>query len=100
MPMGGAVQRQKELEAHETERDGGAIDKNVRGTCNGSFPHDGSSPNDHCNPDAETQKPWVTVRNVVRGAAIVNSIGAPATKFFELDLKAAYTQLLHQATQR
>lgn len=100
VPMGGTVQRQKELEAYETERDGGAIDKNVRGTYNGSFPHDGSSPNDHCNPDPDTQKPWVTVRNVVRGAAILNSIGAPAVKFFKLDLKAAYTQLLHQVTQR
>jgi hypothetical protein len=98
--MGGTVQRQKELGAYETERGGGATDKNARGTYNGSFPHDGSSPNDHCNPDPDTQKPWVTVRNVVRGAAIVKSIGAPATKFFKIDLKAAHTQLTHQATQR
>jgi hypothetical protein len=100
VPVGGTAQRQKELEACETERDGGAIDKNLRGTHNGSFPHGGSSPNDHCNPDPDAQKPWVTVRNVVRGAAMANSVGAPATKFFKIDLKVAYTQLSHQVTQR
>ena len=100
VPMGGTVQRQKELEAHEIERDGGDIDKNVRGTYNGSFPLDGTSPNDHCEPAHGTQKPWVSMRPVVRGAAIVRSIGAPAAKMFKLDLKAAYTQLLHQVSQR
>jgi hypothetical protein len=100
VPMGGTVQRQKELEAYEIERDGGDIDKNVRGTYNGSFPLDGTSPNGHCEPEPGTQKPWVSMRPVARGAAIVRSIGAPAAKMFKLDLKAAYTQLLHQVSQR
>jgi hypothetical protein len=100
VPMGGTVQRQKELEAYEIERDGGDIDKNVRGTYNGSFPLDGTSPNDHCKPEEHTQKPWVSMRPVVRGAAIVRSIGAPAAKMFKLDLKAACTQLPHQVSQR
>jgi hypothetical protein len=93
VPMGGTVQRQKELEACEIERDGGDIDKHVRGTYNGSFPLDGTSPNGHCEPEPGTQKPWASIRPVVRGAAIVRSTGAPAAKMFKLDLKAAYAQL-------
>jgi hypothetical protein len=100
VPMGGTVQRQKDVERYEAERGGGAIAKNVRGTYNGSFPHDGTSPNDHCEPDEGTTRPWVTLRNVVLGACILKSIGAAEVKFFKLDLKAAYTQLIHQQTQR
>ena len=57
VPMNGSVARQKDLESYERERDGVDIAKVIRGTYNGSFPHDGSSPNDHCLPgggDPET----------------------------------------------
>ena len=100
VPMGGTVQRQKDKERYEIERHGGEIAKNVRGTYNGSFPHDGTSPNDSCEPDEGTARPWVTLRNVVLGACILKSIGATSVQFFKLDLKAAYTQLIHQKSQR
>ena len=100
VPMGGTVQRQKDLEAYEMERDGQDVPKNVRGTYNGSFPHDGTSPNDHCDQDPETSKPWVTMPRVVQGVNILRNIGAPTVKAFKLDLKAAYTQLFHQSSQR
>jgi hypothetical protein len=89
VPVGGTAQRQKDLEAHETERDGGDVPKNVRGTHDGSFPHDGTSPNDHCNQGPETSKPWVTMPRVVQGVNILRNIGAPKVKAFKLDLKAA-----------
>ena len=100
VPMGGTVQRQKDLEAYEMERDGRDVPKNVRGTYNGSFPHDGTSPNDHCDQDPATSKPWVTMPRVVQGVNILRNIGAPTVKAFKLDLKAAYTQLFHQSSQR
>ena len=110
VPMGGSVARQKDLESYELEKIGG-IGKQVRGTYNGSFPHDDTSPNAHCEPTPEEEprldhwkpsdnKTWVTLRAVVRGAAILRNIGAPTVKSFKIDLKAAYTQMIHQTTQR
>lgn len=100
VPMNGSEARQKDLESYERERDGFDIAKVIRGTYNGSFPHDGSSPNDHCCPEEGTQKPWVATKHVVRNANVLRAIGAPTVKGFKLDLKAAYTQLFHQITQR
>jgi hypothetical protein len=100
VPMGGTVQRQKDIERCEVERHGGMIAKNVRGTYNGSFPHDGTSPNDDCEPEEGTTRPWVTLRNVVLGACTLKSVGAREVQFFKLDLKAAHTQPTHQLTQR
>jgi hypothetical protein len=99
-PLNGSVARQKELEDYEKERDGFDIGKVVRGTYNGSFPHDGSSPNDLCIPEEGTQKEWACMRHMVRNASILRAIGAPTVEGFKLDLKAAYTQLFHQLTQR
>jgi hypothetical protein len=100
VPLNGSVARQKELEDYERERDGFDIGKVVRGTYNGSFPHDGSSPNDFCVPEEGTQKQWVCMRHMVRNASTLRAIGAPTVEGFKLDLKAAYTQLFHQLTQR
>ena len=100
VPLNGSVARQKELEDYEQERDGFDIRKVVRGTYNGSFPHDGTSPNDFCCPEEGTQKPWVCMRNMVHNASVLKAIGAPTVEGFKLDLKAAYTQLFHQITQR
>jgi hypothetical protein len=71
----------------------------TRGVWYGSSPHDGSSPNAHCELPAEENPPWVTMWNVVQGFCVLLSIGVQL-KFWKFDLKAAYCQMLHQVTQR
>ena len=73
-------------------------DKKVRGTWDGSCPHDGSDPNSHCFLLPELNPPWVTIKEVVEGCCVLKSIGVPVV-FFKLDLRRAYTQLFQQTTQ-
>ena len=112
-PMGESVARRKDLGSYELEKVG-QIGKQVRGTYNGPFPHDETSPNAHCEPTPEDEprndhwkpsdnKTWVTLRAVVRGAATLRNIGAATVQCFKIDLKAvaaACTQMTHQVTQR
>jgi hypothetical protein len=70
----------------------------IRGVWDGSSPHDGSSPNDHCDLLPDENPPWVTVMNVIQTFCVLLSIGVKV-KFWKLDYKAAYCQLHQQVTQ-
>jgi hypothetical protein len=73
-------------------------ERKVRGTWNGSAPHDGSDPNSFCHLPPELNAGWVTINDMTEATCVLLSIGVPVV-FFKLDLRRAYTQLFMQSTQ-
>ena len=72
--------------------------KKVRGTWNGSYPHDDTDINSHCYIEADLNPPWTTMADVTDAACVLLSTECPV-QCFKLDLRRAYTQMHHQATQ-
>ena len=97
IPVNGTVGRPKEPEMRKLLM-GLPHQDNVRGTWDGSSPHDGSSPNDYCELYPELSPPWVTARNIVQSFCVLLSVGNPV-KFWKVDLRRAYTQMFMQITQ-
>ena len=96
VPVNGTEQRLKP-EQYERWTSGDSWKPNVRGTFDGSSPHDGTSPNDFCTLLPEENLEWVTVTQVVHGLRILKSIRVEV-KYFKLDLRRAYFQLFQQIT--
>ena len=97
IPVNGTVGRPKEPEMRKLLQ-GLPHQDNVRGTWDGSSPHDGTSPNESCELYPHLNPPWVTARNIVQSFCVLMSVGTPV-KFWKLDLRRAYTQMCIQITQ-
>jgi hypothetical protein len=97
IPVNGTVGRPKEPEMRKLLL-GLPHQDNVRGTWDGSSPHDGTSPNDYCELYPRLNPPWVTARDIVQSFSVLLSVGVPV-QFWKVDLRRAYTQLVMQVTQ-
>lgn len=97
IPMNGTEQKLKPAQFFLRES-GLDFKPNVRGTMNGSSPHDGQSPNDHCELLEHLNMPWVTITHVADTISILSSTGSPIY-MFKIDMRRAYQQLLMQPSQ-
>jgi hypothetical protein len=95
--MNGTQQKLKPAEFFLRES-GMDFKPNVRGTMDGSSPHDGGSPNDHCELLERLNMPWVTITHVVDTISVLSAIGSPLY-MFKVDMRRAYQQLLMQESQ-
>ena len=98
VPVNGTVQRPKEPEMWKKLK-GQPYEENIRGTWDGSSPHDGNSPNEFCDLLPDLNPKWVTATDIVQSLCVLLSIGVEV-EMFKIDLKRAYTQLIMSATQR
>jgi hypothetical protein len=97
VPMNGTEQKLKAAEFFLQES-GMDYKPNVRGTMNGSSPHNGQSPNDQCELLERLNLPWVTVTHVVDTVSVLSTVGSPMS-MFKVDMRRAYQQLLMQVSQ-
>ena len=97
VPLNGNVAKPKEREYYR-EQAGEDFKWNVRGTFNGSSPHDGESPNDYCPLSPELNKPWTTIAHAVWALSILDTAGSPI-QMWKTDFKPSYMQCAHQLTQ-
>jgi hypothetical protein len=98
VPMNGTEQKLKTAEFFLRES-GMDYMPNVRGTMDGPSPHDGQSPNGHCELLERLNMPWVTVTHVVDAVlSVLSSIGSPIF-MFKIDMRRAHQQLLMQVSQ-
>ena len=98
VPVNGTVQKPKEAEMMKKLM-GNPYKENVRGTWDGSSPHDGRSPNDACELIPELNAKWVTIDDITQSMCVLMATGA-TVEIFKLDLRRAYTQLVVMNTQR
>jgi hypothetical protein len=87
IPMNGTEQKLKPAEFFLRES-GCDFKPNVRGTMNGSSPHNGESPNDHCELLERLNMPWVTVTHVVDTITVLSTTttGSPLY-LFKIDMR-------------
>ena len=97
IPMNGTEQKLKPAEFFLRES-GCDFKPNVRGTMNGSSPHNGESPNDHCELLEELNMPWVTITHVVDTLTVLSTTDSPLY-LFKIDMRRAYQQLFMQESQ-
>jgi hypothetical protein len=97
IPMNGTEQKLKPEEFFLRES-GCDFKPNVRGTMNGSSPHDGQSPNGHCELLESLNMPWVTITHVVDTISVLSTAGSPLY-LFKVDMRRAYQQLFMQESQ-
>ena len=98
VPVNGTVQKPKEAEMAK-KLNGNPYKENVRGTWDGSSPHDGRSPNDACDLVPELNAKWVTIDDIAQSMCVLMATGA-TVEIFKIDLRRAYTQLVVMITQR
>ena len=87
VPMNGTEQKLKP-EMYEAQQHGLPWDPNVRPTYDGSSPHDGGSPNEHCTLWEDENKEWVSIRYVINDVRILMCTGAEIMGF-KIDLRKA-----------
>ena len=98
VPVNGTVQKPKEAEMMK-KLNGNPYKENVRGTWDGSSPHDGRSPNDACDLVPELNAKWVTIDDITQSLCVLMATGTKV-EIFKIDLRRAYTQLVVMLTQR
>jgi len=75
VPVNGTVQKPKEAEMMKKFM-GNPYKENVRGTWDGSSPHDGRSPNDACDLVPELNAKWVTIDDITHSMCVLMATGA------------------------
>ena len=98
VPVNGTVQKPKEAEMLK-KLHGNPYKENVRGTWDGSSPHDGRSPNDACDLIPELNAKWVTIEDITQSMCVLMATRT-TVEIFKLDLRRAYTQMVMMNTQR
>jgi len=98
VPVNGTVQKPKEAEMLK-KLHGNPYKENVRGTWDGSSPHDGRSPNDACDLVPELNAKWVTAEDITQTLCVLMATNT-TVEIFKLDLRRAYTQMIMMNTQR
>ena len=78
---------------------GNPYKENVRGTWDGSSPHDTRSTNDACDLEPALNAKWVTVEDITQSLCVLMSTKA-TVEIFKIDLRRAYTQMIMMNTQR